>query len=142
MKINEIMKQSVISVTPEDTALTASRLLSRHNIGSLPVCAGDGKLQGIVTDRDIVLRCVASGKNPEVTPVGDIMTKNVVSVSPNDEVSAAASLMSAEKVRRLPVVEKGRVTGMLSLGDIAKSRGFNMEAAKALSDISSNVTRR
>ncbi len=142
MKINEIMQQSVISVAPDDTALTASKLLSRHNIGSLPVCSGDGRLQGIVTDRDIVLRCVASGKSPDVTPVSDIMSKNVVSVSPNDEVSAAASLMSAEKVRRLPVVEKGRVLGMLSLGDIAKSRAFNMEAAKALTEISSNVTKR
>jgi CBS domain-containing protein len=142
MKINEIMQQSVISVAPDDTALTASKLLSRHNIGSLPVCSGDGRLQGIVTDRDIVLRCVASGKSPDVTPVSDIMSKNVVSVSPNDEVSAAASLMSSEKVRRLPVVEKGRVLGMLSLGDIAKSRSFNMEAAKALTEISSNVTKR
>lgn len=142
MKIHEIMKQSVISVAPEDTAMTASRLLSRHNIGSLPVCTNDGKLQGIVTDRDIVLRCVASGKNPEITPVSDIMSRNIISVSPADEVSAAATLMSSEKIRRLPVVEKGRVTGMLSLGDIAKSRSFNMEAAKALTDISTNVTKR
>jgi CBS domain-containing protein len=142
MKINEIMKQSVVSVMPEDTALTASRLLSRHNIGSLPVCTGDGRLQGIVTDRDIVLRCVASGRNPETTPVSDIMSTNVVSVSPTDEVSTAASLMSNEKIRRLPVVDKGRVAGMLSLGDIAKSRSFNMEAARALTDISSNVKKK
>ncbi len=127
---------------PEDTALTASRLLSRHNIGSLPVCTGDGRLQGIVTDRDIVLRCVASGRNPETTPVSDIMSTNVVSVSPTDEVSTAASLMSNEKIRRLPVVDKGRVAGMLSLGDIAKSRSFNMEAARALTDISSNVKKK
>lgn len=142
MKISEIIKQSVITVAPDDTALTASRLLSRHNIGSLPVCTGDGRIKGIVTDRDIVLRCVASGKSPDITPVSDIMSTNIISVSPTDEVSAAASLMSTEKIRRLPVVDKGKVAGMLSLGDIAKSRSFSMEAAKALTDISTNVTKR
>ncbi len=109
MKINEIMKQSVVSVAPDDTALTASKLLSRHNIGSLPVCTNDGKLQGIITDRDIVLRCVASGKSPDVTPVSDIMSTNVISVSPTDDVGAAASLMSSEKSAPTARGGKGRV---------------------------------
>ncbi|SMC56698.1 CBS domain-containing protein [Papillibacter cinnamivorans] len=136
------MNSNVISVSPEESAAFASRLLSRHNIGALPVCSPDGKLRGIVTDRDIVLRCVAAENNPEQTPVREIMSRTVISVEPEDDVRAATRLMAEEQVRRLPVVHGGRVVGMVSLGDMAKNQKFDMEAAKALSEISSNIKRR
>lgn len=136
------MNSNVISVSPEESAAFASRLLSRHNIGALPVCSPDGKLRGIVTDRDIVLRCVAAENDPEQTPVREIMSRTVISVEPEDDVRAATRLMAEEQVRRLPVVHGGRVVGMVSLGDMAKNQKFDMEAAKALSEISSNIKRR
>lgn len=139
MRVSELMNPNVVSITPEESTALAARLLNRHNIGSLPVCSPDGRLRGIVTDRDIVLRCVAAESDPASTRVREIMTRGVVCVSPEEDVREATRLMSAEQVRRLPVVRDGRVVGMLSLGDMAKTSDFDMEASKALSEISSNI---
>ena len=142
MLISEIMSANVVSITPQESTSLAARLLYRHNIGALPVCGEDGRLKGIVTDRDIVLRCVAAENDPETTPVGEIMSKAVVSVSPGDDVRVATRIMAAEQVRRLPVLSNGKVVGMVSLGDMAKTHAFDMEASKALSEISANVKKK
>lgn len=142
MVVRDLMNPGVVSVEPTSTAAAAARLISRHNVGALPVCGGDGKLRGVVTDRDIVLRCVAAEDDPAQTPVRDIMTRSCVTVSPNADCREAARLMSAQQVRRLPVVEEGKVVGMLSLGDLAKCHRFDMEAAQALSEISENIVMR
>lgn len=142
MLVKELMSKNPVTISQEESATTAARLLSRHNLGSLPVCSADGRLRGIITDRDIVLRCVASENDPDVTPVREIMSRGIISVAPEDDVRSAAQLMAGRQIRRLPVVEKGRVVGMLSLGDMAKSDRFDMECAKALSEISSNIRRR
>lgn len=140
LKIYELISPRVVSVLTGDSVATAAKLLSLRNIGALPVLYASGALAGMITDRDIVLRCVAAGKNPETTRVGDIMSRRVVSAAPDDDVESAAARMSEAKVRRLPVVENGTLTGILSLGDISRSRAFSMEAARALCDISSNLT--
>ena len=142
MVVRDLMNPGVVSVEPTSTAAAAARLISRHNVGALPVCGGDGKLRGVVTDRDIVLRCIAAEEDPAQTPVRDIMTRSCVTVSPNADCREAARLMSAQQVRRLPVVEEGKVVGMLSLGDLAKCHRFDMEAAQALCEISENIIRR
>ena len=139
MEVKELMNPGVVWVEPTATAALAARLLSRHNLGALPVCAGDGRLRGMVTDRDIVLRCVAAEDDPAQTMVRDIMTRNCATVAPGDDCREATRLMAAQQVRRLPVVEGGKVVGMISLGDLAKSRRFDMEAAQALSEISENI---
>ncbi len=142
MQVNELMRGSVITVDPGDAVSSAARLLYRYNIGALPVCSDDGRLKGIITDRDIVLRCVAAETDPDNTPVREIMSRNVVTVSPYDDVREAARLMAADQIRRLPVIQEGKVVGMLSLGDLSKSHNFSMEASKALTEISSNVNRK
>ena len=142
MQVRELMNPSVISVSTTDSTALAARLLSRHNIGSLPVCTGDGRLRGIVTDRDIVLRCVAAEDDPAQTPVRDIMSRAPATLSPTQDVHAAALSMAAHQVRRMPVVENSRLVGIVSLGDLAKSRRFDMEAAQALSEISENILRK
>jgi CBS domain-containing protein len=139
MQVKDLMSSGVISITPDENASLAARLLARHNVGALPVCSSDGKLKGIVTDRDIVLRCIAAESPPEQTRVREIMTRSVVTVSPEDDLREASRIMAADQIRRLPVVEEGRVIGMLSLGDLAKTQQFDMEASKALSEISSNI---
>ncbi|NLG52437.1 MAG: CBS domain-containing protein [Clostridiales bacterium] len=136
MQVRQLMNTNVVSLLPDDSVSHAARLLQRHNVGSLPVCAQDGRLRGIVTDRDIVLRCVASESPPEETRVREIMTRGVVSVTPDDDVREAAHLMAAEQIRRLPVVENNRVIGMLSIADMARNHAFDMETSKALSEIS------
>ena len=139
MQVRDLMSQGVVSITPGESAALAARLLSRHNVGSLPVCGEDGRLRGIVTDRDIVLRCVAAEEDPSKVPVRDIMSRNCAVVSPNDDAREATRLMAAKQVRRLPVLENDKVVGMVSLGDLAKSHRFDMEASKALSEISEPV---
>ena len=98
-------------------------------------------LQGIVTDRDIILRCVAPEDDPSRVPVKNIMTRHPKALSPADDVRQAAQIMAIQQVRRLPVVEDGRVVGLVSLGDLAKCGKFEMEVSKALTDISENVKR-
>ena len=140
MQVRDLMNPSVVSITPEESAALAARLLSRHDLGALPVCGEDGSLRGIVTDRDIVLRCVAAEEDPAQTPVRDIMTRSCVSVAPGDDCREATRLMARHQVRRLPVVEGGKLVGVISLSDLARSGRFDMEAAQALSEISENIT--
>ncbi len=137
MLVSRIMNSNVIFLSPDDSVARAARLLARHNIGSLPVCSKDGKLRGVVTDRDIAIRCVAYDNPPEETKLREIMTRGIVSVAPGDNCSYAAKLMADEQVRRLPVVENGHVVGMLSLADLARARNFCAEETSlALTEIS------
>ena len=139
MLVSEIMNGSVVAVSPQESASFAARLLYRCNVGSLPVCSHGGRLRGIVTDRDIVLRCIAAERDPATTPVGDIMSRRVVSIAPDEDVREAARLMAQEQVRRLPVTDEGKLVGIVSIGDLAKCGKFEIEASKALSEISSNI---
>ncbi len=139
MQVRDLMNPSVVSITPGESAALAARLMSRHNIGSLPVCSSDGHLRGIVTDRDVVIRCIAAEEDPAQTPVRDIMTRNCTVVAPEDDPREATRLMAARQVRRLPVLDHGKLVGMVSLGDLATSHSFDMETSKALSDISEPI---
>ena len=139
MQIKDLMNPSVVTIEPTSSASSAARLISRHNVGVLPVCGADRRLRGVVTDRDIVLRCIAAEEDPAQTMVRDIMTRSCATVSPGDDCREATRIMSARQVRRLPVVEEGRLVGMISLSDLARSRRFDMEAAQALCEISENV---
>ena len=141
MTIQELMNPNVVTIEPTSSAALASRLLSRHNVGSLPVCTADKRLRGMVTDRDIVLRCVAAEEDPAQTPVKDIMTRRPAVVTPQTDCRAAAQLMSRHQVRRLPVVEGDRLVGIVSLGDLARCQRLDMEAAHAPSEISENILR-
>ncbi len=142
MKVYDLMCDHVISVGVDEPVSSAARILKQQNIGSVPVCGEDGRLRGIVTDRDIVLRCVAPGGDAEKLTVGDVMTPGVITVSPYDDIGAASRIMAEAQVRRLPVCQDGAVVGMLSLGDLAMNCNCDMEAANALTDISSNIRRK
>ena len=139
MKVSEIMSGRVVTVGQDEPVIAAARLLKRMNLGALPVTDGSGRLRGMLTDRDIVLRCVAAGADARIQRVKDIMTRGVVTAAPDTEVAEAVRAMGGGQVRRLPVVEGGRLVGMLSLCDMA--RRCDMEAAAALAEISTNVRR-
>ena len=132
MQVRELMSSPVITADPEDTVRTAAGLLARYRIGALPVVGGNGRLRGMVTDRDLVIRCVAAGRDPGKARLRDIMTAGVCSVSGDSTVACAAHLMGRLQLRRLPVTEGGALTGMLSLGDLAK--GSPADPADALWD--------
>ena len=86
MQVRDYMSPSVVSITPEESAALAARLLARHNVGALPVCGPEGNLRGMVTDRDIVLRCVAAEEDPARTRVKDIMTVLLETIRRNEEI--------------------------------------------------------
>lgn len=142
MKLREIMTNPVIRIHPEESVAVAARTLTNYNIGAMPVCGSDGRVCGLVTDRDIVTRCLASGKNPASTPVREVMTTSVVSARPDMDAVLAASLMGREQIRRLPVVENERLLGMVSLGDLATKEESSIEAGDALIEISGHLSSR
>ena len=120
----------------------AAHLLSRYNIGSLPVMTSEGRLRGILTDRDIVTRCVAAEELPETCRVRDIMTRSIVTVDEDADIREAAKLMSDGRIRRLPVLRGDLLVGMLSLGDLSRCRVCDAEVSRALSEISQKTGKR
>lgn len=139
MKVSDVMTKQVVRINPEESVEVAARTLTHYNIGALPVCTDDGKLCGMVTDRDLVIRCVAANKPVAQTKVRQVMTGQVLSVKPDMDAAVAAHLMGKQQVRRLPVVEDGKLCGILSLGDIASREESVMDAADALNDITANI---
>ena len=139
MKVQDVMTKKLISVSPEENACVAARLLSHYNIGALPVCTKDGKLRGMVTDRDIVLRCVAAEEDPQTTKISDIMTRRVFSVASEESLDGASALMAREKVRRLPVEANHKIVGMVSLSDITKHSQDPAGSLNTLNQISENM---
>ena len=142
MKVRDIMTNTVIKIHPEETVEVAARALAHYNVGVLPVCEDNGAVCGVVTDRDLVTRCIASNRSPSDTKVRQIMTGQVLSAKPDMDVGVAAHLMGREQIRRLPVVENGRLCGMVSLGDLANREESVMDAADALTEITSNISSR
>ena len=142
MKISDIMTQGVISVGRDEPVTAAARLLKQYNIGALPVCDDSGYLRGIVTDRDIVLRCVAPGHDSNSMRVSEVMTHGVITASPDDTVEQTSKLMARDQIRRLPIMDDGKLVGMVALADMARSLACEMETSEALTEISENITRK
>jgi len=142
MTLRDVMTQPVIRIQEEETVAVAARMLTRYNIGALPVCGKDGHLRGVVTDRDIVTRCLASGRTPEKTAVKEVMTGTVVTARADMDTALAAGLMGREQIRRLPVTENGRLCGMVSLGDLSVREETSIDAGDALTEISSHLSSR
>ena len=141
MEIKDIMTKQVVTVHPSESVEVAARTMTQYNIGVLPVCA-NGKLCGILTDRDIVTRCLAASRQPANTQVRQVMTEQVTAVRPDMQTGVAAHLMGRMQIRRLPVVESGVLCGMVSLGDMAACAETAMDAEDALSDVCSNISDR
>ena len=142
MKVRDIMSSRVVSIGQDEPVSAAARLLKHANVGALPVCDAQKRLRGILTDRDIVTRCVAPGADPDQTPVREIMSRGVVTCAPDETPEAAAKRMGADQVRRLPVLDEGRLVGIVTLCDLSRSGRSDMEAAAALAEITSNVRRK
>lgn len=129
--IRDVMTPSPRTVAHQDTVRVAAETMRDEDIGNVIVCDG-GEVCGIVTDRDIAVRVVAAGKDPSSTIVGDICSKDLTTVSPDDPVDEAVRLMRDNALRRLPVVEGGKPIGVVSIGDLA----IDLDSQSALADIS------
>jgi CBS domain-containing protein len=135
VKIKELMTTDVITCTPSTPIMEVAKHMKNNDIGSVPV-VDNNQLVGLVTDRDVIVRCIALGLDPNKTQAQDCMTKNPVTVTPETDAHEAADLMSSEQVRRLPVVKDGKLVGICVLGDLAVMSVHVDEAGDALSGIS------
>jgi CBS domain-containing protein len=120
--IRDVMTPNPTTVPAKATVVEAARTMREADIGDVLVTENGGKLRGILTDRDIVVRVLADGLDPASTPVEDISSEVLVTVSPLDPVDAAIRLMREKAIRRLPVVDGDRPVGIVSLGDLAVER--------------------
>lgn len=135
MKVRDVMTSSVDWVTPDTSVVEVAQLMKKDDVGSIPICK-ENRLIGMITDRDIVLKVVAAGGNTNNISAKDIMSTDVIFVSADQDVHEAANLMSEYQIRRLPVLEKGKLVGILAIGDLAIEKIHINEAGDALSDIS------
>ena len=120
------MCEKVCQVTPETNIKEVAKLMQENKVGCIPVC-NDNKVCGIVTDRDLVLRGMACGKNIDTTKVSDIMTCKVDCCSPETDIKDAEKVMAQNQIRRIPVMENNKIVGILTLGDLAKNKNVNTE---------------
>jgi CBS domain-containing protein len=133
-KIAEVMTDRPRAVTPQTSVREAAQLMEQEDVGSLPVVEDGARLVGIVTDRDIAVRVVGRGLDPDATRVGEVATSDLVALTPEHDLDEALTLMAHEQVRRLPiVVRENELVGMLAQADIArvgkeKSTGEVVEA--------------
>src|SRR4051812_35673644 len=138
MHVSDIMSPKVKIASPTDTLEKAAKMMAKLDIGVLPVGDND-RLVGMITDRDIAVRGVASGKSPKEMKVGDVMTHDIKFVYEDESVEDVARNMSKLQVRRLPVLSREkRLVGIVSLGDLAIKQD-SARAEHALKDISQPV---
>ena len=135
-KISEVMTRNVQVVAPDDTIIEAARLMREQDTGFLPVCDGD-KILGSITDRDIVIRAVSSGLDPNNTIVRQAMSSGVQWCFDTDEVKDAAEKMQEHQIRRLIVVDQNKkLVGVVSLGDLATDMRSDRLKGETLEEIS------
>ena len=140
MNIREVMTPNPRTVSPNDSIQNAACIMRDEDAGAVPV-VDNGRAVGIVTDRDIVVRVVAEGGQLS-RPVRDIVSGTLVSVTPDMSTREAAELMSEHQIRRLPVVENGRLVGIVSIGDLAVKEGKDGRIGDTLQHISEGVKER
>jgi CBS domain-containing protein len=129
--VEQIMTTNPRTVNVDDTVLQAAQLMRDNDIGDV-IVVEDGQVTGIVTDRDIVVRAVSDGRDPESTTVAEIATTGVQAIEPDASVDDTLRMMREHDIRRLPIAKNGRPVGIVSLGDLAVER----EPDSTLADIS------
>jgi CBS domain-containing protein len=138
MNIRDIMTTGVSTAAPDTSLEEIATIMKKEDVGAIPIVEDD-ELCGMITDRDIVVRCVAEGKNPADTHAEDILSEDLHIIEVDEDVDTAAQLMSRHQVRRLPVVEEGRLVGILAIGDIAVKEGDDRTSGDTLQGISKGV---
>ena len=137
MQVKDVMTKDIVIADTNDTLIDVAKLMAHHNIGCIPVTENGEKVLGIITDRDIVVEMAEHSYDPYNTLATAVMSNNVYFVRPDVDVKFAFDLMKKQQVRRLPVMENGKILGMISLGDLAVSaHNQKTEISEALTEIS------
>ena len=139
MRVSEIMTRDPKTAQLDCTLEEIAALMKAEDVGAIPVIDDDRELIGIVTDRDIVIRCIADGKEASDTTVEDILSEDLTTIEPNADVQEAARLMAEKQIRRLPVVKDGELIGMVSIGDISVKHEDDKTTGETLQKISRGV---
>lgn len=116
----DIMTPGAECVRTEQTAADASRIMAEQKVGALPICGPDQKIKGVLTDRDLVVKVVAQGRDAGTFPAGDLNQSEAVTVGADDDAEAVLTTMMRHQVRRLPVIDGGRLVGMIALAEVAR----------------------
>ena len=134
-QISDLMTQNPRTTTPDAGVIEAARIMRDDDVGLVPVVDGD-RLVGTVTDRDIAIRVVAEGRDPSSTTVGEIASKDLITIDPDQDLDEALRLMARHQVRRLPVVEEdGRLVGIVAQADVAR-HGDDSQTGQVVEQIS------
>lgn len=118
MLVKEIMTTNVKTIRPEDTVKQLAEKMKENSIGSLVVVSGSGEVVGIATERDIIEDIVLTGRNPDEIKVQDIMTKDLITINPSNTLEEAADVMVNHKIKKLPVIDGGRLVGIVTATDL------------------------
>lgn len=135
MKVRDIMTTDITAANDKATINDVAKTMKDLNVGAVPICDNQNQPVGIVTDRDIVIRGIVSGLKGNES-INRVMSSHLIYATPDMHVHEAARIMGDNQIRRLPVVENGKIVGMVSIGDLAVNNIYENEAGKALSDIS------
>src|SRR4051812_41202299 len=130
-KIRDVMTPGPVTCNADDTVMDAARAMKDHAIGDVIVMEG-GRLCGVVTDRDLVVRVMAEGRDTNATSLRDVCSREVATLSPDDDADRAVRLITERAVRRIPIVENDSVVGVVTIGDLAMER----DAHSALATLS------
>ena len=121
MKVRDAMAKTISTATKNEPVVDVARKMKREDAGFMPIVEDGGVLVGVVTDRDLVIRCLAEGHDPKTDTIGHCMTPQAITISPEDDIQDAAHKMEGEEIRRLAVTEDGRVVGVLSHGNLVQA---------------------
>jgi CBS domain-containing protein len=133
-QVREVMTSNPTSCSAEASVADAAKAMAKEDVGPIPVVEGD-RLVGIITDRDIVVRVVAEGRDPSATTVGEVASSDLATVSPDEDLDRALQLLAERQVRRLPVVEGETLVGVVAQADIAR-RGDDRMTGQVVEQIS------
>ena len=125
MKVKECMCNQVACISPSATVSEVAKLMLDKHVGCIPVCDSNKRVVGLVTDRDLILRSLACGKDTNTTPVSEIMTTKIYEVSSDADITEASKVMCDCQVRRVPVVDNNTIVGIITLGDLARNANKN-----------------
>lgn len=136
MRVKDCMCGEVCCVTSDATINEVAKIMADHQIGCVPICNNQKEVVGVVTDRDIVLRAVSTGKNTTSTKISEIMSDEIIKTTPDTKLEDASEVMCINQVRRLPVIENNKIVGILSMGDLARNVGVDaQEVGKVVENI-------
>jgi CBS domain-containing protein len=134
--VRHIMTEAPKTLSPDRTVADAAGLMEQYDVGVIPLADDSGRLVGLVTDRDLVLRIIAKQRDAREVKLGDVATTRLVTTTPDTNITDARELMAANKIRRLPVVKDGRLVGILALGDIAVADASKRAVGEVLHEVS------